>query len=139
MKFTIEKNEDYDHQLSLDEFIDDSKTIKGRTDFKTQQEYFDYVASLPQDIQEDIIAEEKKLSDIESYKQIVGYSFKEDEMSVLYDTLYDLIPGEDAEKEEAREEALHEAYSKLKRYEKVQDIGSRLGYLIATLKNNYQG
>ncbi len=139
LKFTIEKNEDYDHQLSLDEFIDESKIIKGRTDFKTEQEYFEYVDSLPQDIQEDIIAEEKKLSDIESYKQIVGYSFKEDEMSVLYDSIYDLIPGEDAEMEAAREEALHEAYNKLRRYERVQDIGSRLGYLIATLKNNYQG
>lgn len=138
LKFTIKKNEDYDHQLSLDDYIDESKTIKSRSDFDTEQEYFDYIESLPQDIQEDIIAEEQKLSDIENYKNIVDYSFTENEMSVLYDTLYELFPGADAENEEARDEALHEAYSQLKRYEKVQNISSRFGYLLKTLKNNNQ-
>lgn len=139
LKFTIEKNEDYDHQLSLDDYIDESKTIKSRSDFETDLDYYHYVESLPQDIREDIIAEELKLNDIENYKKVVDYSFSENEMSILYDTLYDLLPGADAENEDAREEALHEAYSQLKRYEKVQKIESRFGYLLKTLKNNYQG
>ena len=138
LQFSIEKNEDYDHQLSLDDYIDESNIIKGRDDFKTQQEYFNYVESLPQDIQEEIIAEEIKLQDIETYKDIVDHSFTETEMSVLYDELYHLIKGNDLAASQARENALYEAYDKLRRYEKFQDIGSRLGYIITTLKNDYR-
>lgn len=139
LKFFVEKNDDYDHQLSLDDYIDDNDAIKTRSEFKNENEYFEYVKSLPQDIQDGIIAEEIKLQYIETYKDIVEFSFTENEMSILYDELHHLIKGDDLEASEAREEALYEAYDKLRRYERVQDIGSRLGYLITTLKNYCKG
>ena len=144
IKFTVEDNDAYDHQVSLDEYVDETQIIKQRSDFDKETDYFRYVESLPQDIQDSIIAEELRLNHIELLKEVVDFSFTENEMALIFDELCRIIPysiDDDPEFEQAvivsdeRKEVLRLAYQKLKRYETVEKVENRFGYLLKTLNN----
>lgn len=140
LTFKISKNEEYDHQISINEYIDESRIIKKRDDFETEEEYRAYCLTLPQDIQDSIIADEIKLAAIEELKEVVNFAFTEEEIGFFYDRLCQIIPDNNEIDpkiiKEQRKERLGNAYKRLKFYEVHNEVHSRSGFINEVLEDD---
>ena len=147
LKFKVRANEAYDHQMELKElegYGDDFK-VKMRSEFSTDKEYEEYCKTLPRSIQDTIIAEEKRLEDIERLKLLVENDFEEKQINKLYDTICKLIPEEEGKDisqiKSDREDRVRFAYNIFQTEDRLGNVKSeddygRMEYLIKVLTNN---
>lgn len=119
--------------------------LKTMADFSDYGQFLKYFESLPEALQNEIIAKEMKENEIMMILQIVDFSFTKNEATVIYDILHKLVrDGKDQESKEfaelERRALMKQAYKKLRAYEaqnqdKGTPIKNRFNYFLSILDN----
>lgn len=139
-KDTAEDSDDKGEPESSSTTEDVAVVLKSRSDFEKESDFFSYIVSLSPELREQVIAKDNRDLEISWFKNIVGSSFTDNEISFLYDVVCDIV-GNGHEFQLAREKFFQESYEKLLMRE-IQGkdtnnpVKNRFTYFVSILKNS---